>query len=197
MAGIFKSIGYNLARIAKPAGRETRALFWPYAIAVVVTRIVVAIALVVPVMVDMMDRIMAYIRVHPEGLPKPVPGAPPSFPPELMPHMEGLVVPGMIVSAVTILLLFTAAVRRLHDRGRTGWWAALPLPFELIALASAPYALRHLTDFASNPRFAPLMTLNSLASWLALIVLIVLLVGESESGPNRFGPDPRERPAEG
>jgi hypothetical protein len=29
MAGIFQSIGYNLARLASPAGRETRALFRP------------------------------------------------------------------------------------------------------------------------------------------------------------------------
>jgi uncharacterized membrane protein YhaH (DUF805 family) len=197
MAGIVKSIGYNLARLARPAGRETRAMFWPFAIAVVLVRILVAIALFVPVMVDMMDRLMTYVRDHPEGLPKPLPGQPPTLPPELMPHLESLVVPGMIIGVVTFVLLFAAVVRRLHDRGRSGWWVALPLPFELIALASAPYTLRHLGDFAANPRFTPLLALNGLASWVAFIVLVVMLVGESERGPNRFGSDPRETPAQG
>jgi uncharacterized membrane protein YhaH (DUF805 family) len=100
----------------------------------------------------------------------------------------------MVVSAVTVLLLFAAVVRRLHDRGRTGWWAALPLLFEITGLALAPYVFRHMTDLAANPNFALLSSLNGLAYWAALIVLIVMLAGEGENGPNRFGPDPRASP---
>src|SRR5665213_3343798 len=188
MAGIRRSIGYNLARLVQPAGRETRASFWPYAIAIVLARIAAAILLVIPLIFDMMDRVMAYVRAHPEGIPKAVPGQPPVLPAELMPHLATLVVPSLIVSAVTILLLFSAVVRRLHDRGRTGWWAALPLLFSAIGMAMAPYLLRHVADFVSNSRLSLLSSLNGAAYWIALIVLIVMLVGEGEKGPNRFGP---------
>ncbi|MFI4975447.1 MAG: DUF805 domain-containing protein [Caulobacterales bacterium] len=62
--------------------------------------------------------------------------------------------------------------KRLHDRGRSGWWAALVL-FALVAVWPAPHGV---------------------ASFLFCLILlwaaIELGVMTSEQGANRFGPSP-------
>jgi len=185
---MLRSIGYNLARLASFSGRESRALFWPYAITVFVLGMIAGLLLFVPVMMDMMARIVAYAQTHPEGLPKPAPGQPPVLPPELMPDMSGMILPGAIVNLVTLLLYAAATVRRLHDRDRSGWWAALPLPFQIVGTLAAPSAMAAFMHPTGTPSpIAMLSSLNSLAYWGAFIFLIVLLAGEPTRGPNRFG----------
>ena len=73
------------------------------------------------------------------------------------------------------LLLYSAACvlsKRLHDRGRSGWWAALVL-FALVAVWPTPHGVGAL-----------IFTLILL--WAA----IELGVMHGEDGANRFGPSP-------
>ena len=76
------------------------------------------------------------------------------------------VYPALLYSAACLL------AKRLHDRGRSGWWAALIL-FALAAMWPAPHG------FAS------------FAFTLVLIWAVVELgVMQGEDGANRFGPSP-------
>ena len=78
------------------------------------------------------------------------------------------------------LLLYGGACvlsKRLHDRGRSGWWAALIL-FALVAVWPAPHGVG-----------AVIFTLILL--WAA----IELGVMQGEDGANRFGPSPLAQPA--
>ena len=185
---ILTSIRHNLANLFRFSGRESRALFWPYAIAIFLLSVAAYIALFVPIVMDMMTRTMAYAQAHPEGLPKAAPGQPPVLPPELMPDFGRMAIPSMLVSLAAILLLAAAVVRRLHDRDKTGWWGALPLPFKAIGVALAPMVTKAMTTYPPTPSpLATLSSLNGLCSLVASIVVIVLLVGEPSRGPNRFG----------
>ena len=72
-------------------------------------------------------------------------------------------------------LLYSAACvlsKRLHDRGRSGWWAALVL-FALVAVWPTPHGFGALV-------FALILV------WAA----IELGVMQGEDGANRFGPSP-------
>jgi uncharacterized membrane protein YhaH (DUF805 family) len=62
--------------------------------------------------------------------------------------------------------------KRLHDRGRSGWWAALVL-FALVAVWPTPHGLVALIFLA-------------ILAWAA----VELGVMQSEAGANRFGPSP-------
>jgi uncharacterized membrane protein YhaH (DUF805 family) len=187
---IFASIRYNLANLLRFSGRDSRAIFWPYAIAVFLTSMAVDILLFIPVMTDTMQRMMIYVRDHPEGFPQPAPGQIQALPPGLMPDMSRIFVPTTIVSIVSLLLLAAAVVRRLHDRDRSGWWGGLPLPFQAVGLVAAPAMMKAMTDFPSRPLPLTMWTsLNSLFFWCAFILLIVLLAGEGTKRPNRFGGD--------
>jgi uncharacterized membrane protein YhaH (DUF805 family) len=84
---------------------------------------------------------------------------------------------GLVWIAYTLLLFPTACIlsKRLHDRGRAGWWAFAPV-WALVAAWPQP----------SSP-----------FGWIGLGVLAVTLVDlglmPSQPGINRFGP-PAERP---
>ena len=72
-------------------------------------------------------------------------------------------------------LLFSGACvlsKRLHDRGRSGWWAALIL-FALIAVWPTPHGIGALV-------------FTLILGW----AVIELGVMQSEAGANRFGPSP-------
>jgi uncharacterized membrane protein YhaH (DUF805 family) len=77
-----------------------------------------------------------------------------------------LVYPGLLYCGACVLS------KRLHDRGRSGWWAALVL-FALVAVWPTPHGFG-----------AFLFTL--ILAWAA----IELGVMQGEDGANRFGPSP-------
>ena len=62
--------------------------------------------------------------------------------------------------------------KRLHDRGRSGWWAALVL-FALIAVWPHPHGFG-----------------SFLFSLIVIWAAVELGVMQSEAGANRFGPSP-------
>jgi uncharacterized membrane protein YhaH (DUF805 family) len=93
---------------------------------------------------------------------------------------------------VTIPML-ALIVRRLHDQGRSGWWAAIGVPvaaqniiadyYLLTADVEAMLAARHATSY--------------LIAVPALLVIFMFMLAPGQEGPNRFGPNPRfDRPGE-
>lgn len=76
------------------------------------------------------------------------------------------VYPALLYSGACVLS------KRLHDRGRSGWWAALVL-FALVAVWPTPHGVG-----------AIIFTL--ILGW----AVIELGVMQSEAGANRFGPSP-------
>ena len=97
----------------------------------------------------------------------------------------------ILINALFVSLIAAAAVRRLHDRDRSGLWALLPLPF-WIAAWTISAMLDPRAMFSPTPEDAwlyQLSMLNSLPAWGMLIWLIVLLAGEGTKGDNRYGQD--------
>jgi uncharacterized membrane protein YhaH (DUF805 family) len=83
----------------------------------------------------------------------------------------GLAIPGLAVS-----------VRRLHDTDRVGWWTAMPVaPILLLMVA-----------IAGRFTFPALLRIVMAATLLGSFALLALMCVPGTSGPNRFGPDPKE-----
>ncbi len=106
-------------------------------------------------------------------------------------------------SLVTLLPLLAVTWRRLHDTGRRGWYAFLPLLvgaavilvlFGSIGLLPGSDATPE--EIAGNAR--NLGAGGFVALWLlafgSFILLVVWLCRRSDPGPNRYGPAP-EHPA--
>ena len=81
------------------------------------------------------------------------------------------VYPALIYSGACVLS------KRLHDRGRSGWWAALVL-FALIAVWPKPHGLS-----------------SFIFSLVLIWAAIELGIMQSEAGANRYGPSPLAGPA--
>ena len=77
-----------------------------------------------------------------------------------------LVYPALLYGGACVL------AKRLHDRGRSGWWAALVL-FALVAVWPTPHGFGAL-----------------LFSLILVWAAIELGVMQGEDGANRFGPSP-------
>ena len=79
---------------------------------------------------------------------------------------------GWLVYPPLLFFATCALSRRLHDRGRSGWWAALIL-LSLVAVWPTP---KHFLDF--------------LFAGVVVWSIVELGVMPSEQGANRYGPNP-------
>ncbi len=119
---------------------------------------------------------------------------------------------GTIFGLAVLLPSLAVTSRRLHDIGRTGWWQlawyiiavigwialAVGLVIVIIGLALGGYfEVDSVEQFFGNLPFeiwVPLLIggLIVLAINLAVFIWAILwLVRQGQTGPNRFGPDPR------
>ncbi len=120
-------------------------------------------------------------------------GYPPSFPlhagfaktgsaPTLVPlWFDALGTPIFVAS---LWFLTAATVKRLHDRNRSGWWM---IPFFVV-----PPLFDRFDDLLGDSWAVFLLGLAFKGLWLWGLIEMLFLSGTC--GPNRFGPDPIDRP---
>lgn len=94
----------------------------------------------------------------------------------------------LIIVAYLISLYPTAAlmVKRLHDRNRTGWWAAL-----VMGLGIA-FNILQFAGLAGQPEQPNMLDVVVFVASAIVTIWLVIELGflKGTQGPNRFGPDP-------
>ena len=95
-------------------------------------------------------------------------------------------------SLVCLLPMLAVTVRRLHDTGRSAWWAFLPYVFviamyvTIIPLAIADDNYKALTGTSL------VIYIVSLVACIAIgIALLVFCCTDGDRAPNRYGPSPK------
>lgn len=163
----------HFRKLATFRGREDRASFWPYAALVLGIVMIAGALMVLPMMAHL-------IRVAPpQSIQGHVRFAAPVLP-------VGFLTAYLAVTLGLAVLLYAAAVfRRLHDRGKSGAWGLMPLPF----LAYASVQSVRLFDSLSrgeqpNPTLFLTIAASNILFWAALLALVVLLAGASNPGQN-------------
>ena len=171
------------------AGREDRASFWPYAAVAFIFIVVAGMVIFVPMMSRSMHAMQQFAAQHPDqatvtsGLGQysiSVQGNHPEFMP------AGSVALFLAVSFGLAVLLYAAAVvRRLHDRGKSGFWGLMPLPFIIYSSVQMPRMFAS-AGTATQPDMTLFFSifLSNIIYIITLIWLIVLLAGPSKSAPN-------------
>jgi uncharacterized membrane protein YhaH (DUF805 family) len=191
-----ESIRYNLTNLARFSGRESRALFWPYAIAVIILGMLSMFALMVPGIMESFGRMQRFAAAHPDQAT--VDSGPGHYSitihgshPELMPDMSSLSSGVGLIALIVAALLAAAVARRLHDRRMRGVWGLLPLPFLGFGLIMMPRFFESVrTGHPPDMQLFMAIFFNNFIYILMLATLVVLLVGEGTRGPNRFGEQP-------
>lgn len=184
----------HFRKLASFRGREDRASFWPYAALVAGTVMIAGSLMAIPLMAQSMQAMQEFnAQVSDPFLVNDSYGLDEfSTPPRAEIH-EPMPSKGFLWAylagtfGLAVLLYAAAVVRRLHDRGRSGAWASMPLPFLLYFSVQAPRAFASI-ERGGQPDMAVLLSLflSSLLFWIALGALVVLLAGASDPGSNRY-----------
>ncbi|WP_027174256.1 DUF805 domain-containing protein [Methylobacterium sp. 10] len=97
-------------------------------------------------------------------------------------RFAGLAIVG-VTFAGTAAFLVVATIRRLHDRGRTGWWI---LPDVVVTLAGfAP--IETFADAYPLPVIAATLAMTGFNLWF----FVETVCRRGTPGPNRYGPEPK------
>jgi uncharacterized membrane protein YhaH (DUF805 family) len=185
------SLTDHFKRLFEFRGREDRASFWPYAAVAFIITMVVGMIIFVPMMSRSMQAMQQFAAQHPDQAK--VTSGPGQYSisiqgnhPEFMP--AGPMALFLAVTFGLAILLFAAAVvRRLHDRGKSGSWGLMPLPFILYSSVQMPRMFAS-AGTATQPDITLFFSifLSNLFYIVTLIWLMVLLAGPSEPARNRY-----------
>jgi len=186
---VIASIQHNLTRLTDFRGRQTRSQFWPYFAIVVVLIFAALFSVMIPEMRASMERMQRFAVEHPELAtiergPTTYSISIEGYHPELMPDTSSIFVPLAAIVVAAVLLLASAVVRRLHDRGKSGAWALAPVFFLGVALSAMPVLF---TQDPPNLALFVALIFNNVLYLASLVWLLVLLAGASVEGAGRFG----------
>lgn len=100
-----------------------------------------------------------------------------------------------IYATLAMKLIFSVPVpallaRRLHDFGRTGWWALMALPL----VAASSYKTLLVNFHAYGPDAWPALGIWEAPLVVCAVLMLATIVVPGDDGPNRYGHDPRQRP---
>lgn len=184
-----------LSHLTDFQGRDPRQTFWFYVLALVLLQILIGIVASIPMIVSMFNSIFDAAQSGADPADMEV---------QMMTEVSGWLGPMAWVSAagsvLTVLLFVAAFVRRLHDAGFSGYWAAIPIVTQAAAVAfsisqigemqrifatvSDPVEMQQLqNDLATDP-------MHSIA-YIGYLAVIVFGVLKSQQGPNRYGEEPQ------
>jgi uncharacterized membrane protein YhaH (DUF805 family) len=150
-------------------GRINRTKFWLY--------YAIALPALVALFVVFYVYAMSFPGAYENGGPTPLPADP-------------LGIAGAILWALAFALLLVASlaitVKRLHDRGKRGWWLLVFAVLPNLLYGGQQYLLE--TDDANAGSATFLLSFFALALWAWGLLELGVLQGNV--GANRFGPDP-------
>jgi uncharacterized membrane protein YhaH (DUF805 family) len=196
VGSFFGSIGRGFRMLLHFGGRDRPGQFWPYAALIVFLGLVAMFAAMIPPLFDSLARVQRFAAEHPElttvdSGPGHYSVTIEGYHPELMPDLSAIAASVAVIAAIAILLLAAAVARRLHDRGKPGLLALLPLPFLCFAFAIMPRLFHSVAsgkpDLQMFGRLFPLLFLNNLLYLASLLYLVVQLASAGTKGPNRYG----------
>jgi uncharacterized membrane protein YhaH (DUF805 family) len=170
-------------------GREDRASFWPYAALVLGIVMAAGALMALPMMAQLIHAQPQLTEPGDVNLFAEVDFSMPAQGRSAGPVLPvGFLAAYLAVTLGLAVLLYAAAVfRRLHDRGKSGAWGLMPLPFLAYTSVQSVGLLGSL-ERGEKPDAAVFLTLaaSNILFWAALLALVVLLAGASDDGPNRY-----------
>lgn len=198
---MLKAIKHGLGNLANVRGRDARQAFWYYVLFIYIVTLALSMAVSVPLTIQAVmtgvQQGIASARYDPATAQAMTEAA-------ILDSMSGLMAATVWVGFASglILLLGLAAslVRRLHDSGLSGYWAAIPGVLQAVNLAVIPSQFAKMDEMMTNAMtgnpfagfgmYQGALGLGAVAGWGAIIAVIVMGVRKSTEGPNRYGEAP-------
>lgn len=198
MGQIFR---HGFKGVFAPAGRDDRTQFWLF------STLVFGPLLVLQFIIQMIVSLPAGLSAAPARV-----GAA-AFDAHFFETVASIGYVNLALHLIAVLLLVSAAARRLHDRNRSGWWSLI-LPFAVVAVGldqarRAEVMAREMGRLMTETRAAPpegigdVFTFSAklqaampgpdwpaIVAGVAMLWLAIELVRAGTPGDNRYGPQP-------
>lgn len=172
----------HFRRLLDFKGREDRASFWPYAALAFVIITVAGMVVFIPMMSRTMRAMQEYAAQNPDQAT--IDSGAGQYSITVEGHHPGFFDGGAmalflgLTFGLAILLYAAAVVRRLHDRGKSGFWGLMPLPFIIYSSIMMPRMFTSMSDPNMSLFFS--VSLSNMLYIVTLIWLIVILAGPSD-----------------
>lgn len=88
---------------------------------------------------------------------------------------------GVIWNIVAFVPGLAVTSRRLHNTGNSAWWMALPLAAPVVLWLSVIFQSEAIMHFS---------VVVAIVSAIGFLAILIMVAGEGDTGPNRFGDDP-------
>lgn len=192
------NLAAHLKQLLRFSGREGVKAFWTYALFVIAGLFWALAAVMMPIMAHTLATAEQIARTHPEDVtvsqgPGQISVQVHGNHPEMMPDFETMTQSMWPIMVVGVVLLAAAVARRLHDRGRSGLWGLLPLPFLVTGLVLMPRIARQMMA-AQEPDMTAFFALfvNNMLYLASLGLLVFLLIKPGDPAANRWGEPPAD-----
>lgn len=200
---MWQAIQYNLANLANVNGRDARSTFWYYVLFIVICQFVAGMLVALPMLFEIGGAVVDVANNSASSAHGTAPSEA-EIQAMMMGRMGGMVgqqvILGAIVNAAATALLAASLVRRVHDSGRSGLWALIPIVLELAAIAfnlSMMGQVEAMMELAGDPaRIEEFMARqHEIARWgfvgsLGPAAGIVIGLLPSTEGANAYGEEP-------
>lgn len=176
----------HFKRLLDFRGREDRASFWPYAAIAFAITTAAGAAIFVPMMIRTIRAMQQFAAQHPDQAT--VTSGPGQYSisiqgnhPGFMPA-QSMALFLAVTFGLAILLYAAAVVRRLRDRGKSGLWGLMPLPFIAYSSVQMPKMFASV-GMGTQPDTALFFSIffSNFLYIVTLLWLIALLAGPSEA----------------
>ena len=193
---LMTSIRHGFGNLTNFNGRDSRALFWPYALLHIGLLFAIWTPIFLAEFFSSLDRTRAFAEANPDKatitqgpgqyrITIHEPNA------TLMPDMEVMLMPLFVLVPIFVLLTAAAITRRLHDRGLRGWIGAIPA---VLCVAGSYMMMKNFGQISrtGEPDFASFFAVFflTLAYNASLIILIIFLCLPTKPQANQFGEPP-------
>lgn len=158
---MLRAVAHSLAHVADFSGRDGRATFWWYMLAVQLVTGTLGL--------------VAAFSAAPHGEAA---------------ILDMALKVGLLTGVATVMLVAASLVRRLHDSGLPGWIALVPGALYGVLLVQMPGVAEQMKQ-VGDAAVADRSLTDALLEWLPWILVIVIGVLPSTPGANRYGSDPQ------
>ena len=191
---MIEAIKYNLRNLTNFNGRDARPTFWWYVLFLVVAQYLVSLVATVPMMVGAMSGAFEAAQAGVDGQQVEA-----QMMAQMAESMRMVMWVGVVIGIISAAMILASFVRRLHDSGKSGYWAIIPM---LTQAASMVFSIRMMDmigelfttayDPAQMQQFQNEMMWQSggFVGWIGYLFVIVMGVLASDEGPNKYGEEP-------
>lgn len=190
---MIEAIKYNLANLTNFEGRESRPTFWWYVLFLIVVQYVISFIATVPMVFGAMGSAFDAVQ---SGASEQTMQA--DMFSAMADSMRTVMWVGVVLGVIAALMIVAAFVRRLHDSGRSGYWAIIPMVTQAIAMIASVRMMGQIeeiftTAISSDPAQLQQMQADLMlqsggwVGYIGYLVVIVFGVWSSDPGPNKYG----------